>query len=203
MIQIEIDEIRGDQMITFSNRRIKNFSIFLYRPISLIQNVPLHPSSLDGRRKKEEEEVEEKCRKEKGPRRGWKERFESGLLSGSTWRGGGVFHYTLRKFICVNGAHFSTGPGRTWARFSPLYSPDNGVTLHSFVLVDLVYFSSVAFDRAARVPQPPFPKPLLCRGKSTGQKWSATKQTTPFLLLWTSRAFYLPSNRYASDAHFW
>lgn len=83
-----------------------------------------------------------------------------GYYLGRRGEEGVVFHYTLRKFICVNGAHFSTGPGRTWARFSPLYSPDNGVTLHSFVLVDLVYFSSVAFDRAARVPQPPFPKPL-------------------------------------------
>lgn len=47
--------------------------------------------------------------------------------------GGGVFHYTLRKFICVDGAHFSTGRPRTWAS-QILHSipPDNGVTLHSF-----------------------------------------------------------------------
>lgn len=95
--------------------------------------------------------------------------------------GGGVFHYTLRKFICVDGAHFSTGRPRTWAS-QILHSipPDNGVTLHSFRARRpglFFFFSSGAIRscRACPTASPSWSPSLLCRGKSTGQEWSVTK----------------------------
>lgn len=113
---------------TFSNRRIKSFSflLFLYHRPEVLWFDPARPSLIQNdtshcirhrckRHKKRKKKKEEKYREEKGPRRGWKERFEPRGYYLGRRGGGGVFHYTLRKFICVDGAHFSTGRPRTWA----------------------------------------------------------------------------------------
>lgn len=96
-----------------------------------------------------------------------------GLLSGSTVAETVRRVYPLHVeevYLRQRDAFFNRTTPCGYAGDASLYSPDNGVTLHSFMLVDLVYFSSLAFNHGARILLAYLLKPLLCRGKSADQE---------------------------------
>lgn len=131
-----------------------------------------------GRRRGRRKRTKRKKKQQKKKRRwvGWKERSQAGRRGyylGRQWqkRRAGVYPLHVEEvYLRQRDAFFNRTTPCGYAGDASLYSPDNGVTLHSFMLVDLVYFSSLAFNHGARILLAYLLKPLLCRGKSADQE---------------------------------